>query len=183
MIRVSLSLAHVFLWLPMTLNLRKLKKAPPHIRHHLVRMWAILFLKVAKIKVSMRYRNHIPLSTKTLILVEERPFIHECILVALQSECVFYKPRHTPYGLPSAWLDVCSITSLDDIPTYCIMVLDDLTQHDLDVIANQHIQIMKISCAEVDMSLRKPTKISLVCGVPLSAEESAMASLNMIQQL
>lgn len=183
MIRFSLTLAHIFLWLPMTLNLRKMRRVPQHVRVELVRMWAILFLKIAKIKVSMRFRNHIPLSTKTLIIVEDAPFIYECLLVALQHDCVLYNPKATPYGLPQKWLDVCRVTTLENLPTYCVILCDDLTQHELDIVAQQHVQLMKIKVQTTDTILSKPTKFSLMCGVPLSAEESAVASLNIVQQL
>jgi hypothetical protein len=183
MIRLSLWLAHIFLWLPMTLTLRKLKKSPPSVNHALVRMWAVLFLKLAKIKVKVKYRNHIPLSSKTLILVEDRPFISECILIGLQSECVFYKPRHTNYGLPIKWLNVISVESLEDIPTYCVMFMDDLTQLDLDTLSTQKVQIMKIYSNDVDSLLHQPTKINFECGIPLSIEESSLASLEVIHQL
>jgi hypothetical protein len=183
MIRVTLWFAHGFLWLPMALTLNKMKKSPRHVNHALVRMWAVLFLKLAKIKVKVKYRNHIPLSTKTLILIEDRPFMSECLLVGLQSECVFYKPRHTSYGLPARWLKVVSVPTLEDLPTYCFMFIDDLTQQDLDVLATQGVQIMKITAREVDTILLKPTKINFECGIPLSVEESALASLEVIYQL
>lgn len=183
MIRLSLTLAHIFLWLPMSLNLRKMRRAPHSIRYQLIRMWAILLLKVAKVKVSMRFRNHIPLSTKTLILVDDAPFIFECLLVAMQHDCVFYKPKQTPYGLPQAWLESCSVATLEMLPTYCVMLHDDLTQHELDIVALQRVQLIKIKVLAPDTILSKPTKISLICGVPLSIEESAVASLNIVQQL
>ncbi|MBS3971606.1 MAG: hypothetical protein KGZ84_01195 [Erysipelotrichia bacterium] len=183
MIRMSLWLAHVFLWLPMTLTHRKMKKSPLSVNHTLVRMWAVLFLKIAKIKVKVKYRNHIPLSSKTLICVDDRPFMSECLLVGLQSECVFYQPRHTSYGLPQKWLNVVSVNTLEEIPTYCIMFTDDLTQHDLDVLSTQNVQIMKIKAQEVDTILIKPTKINFECGIPLSVEESSSASLEVIHQL
>lgn len=183
MIKLTLGLAHGFLWLPMALTLRKMKRSPQSVNHALVRMWAVLFLKLAKIRVKVKYRNHIPLSSKTLILVEDKPFMSECILVGLQSECVFYKPKNTSYGLPSRWLDVVSVTSLEALPTYCVMYLDDLTQQDLDILSSQQVQIMKIHTKEIGMLLKQPTKINFECGIPLSVEESALASLEVIYQL
>jgi hypothetical protein len=183
MIKISLGFAHGFLWLPMALTLRKMKRSSQSVNHALVRMWAVLFLKLAKIKVKVKYRNHIPLSSKTLILVEDKPFMFECLLVGLQSECVFYRPRRSAYGLPMGWLNVVSVSTLEDLPTYCVMLLDDLTQQDLDILSTQQVQIMKIYTKEFGMLLKQPTKINFECGIPLSIEESALASLEVIYQL
>lgn len=181
MIKLSIRMALAFFWLPMTLNLRKMKRLPLNVSHHLVKMWAVLILKLSKVKVKVKYRNHIPLSNRTLILVEEKPLVHEFCLVSLQNECVFYKPKASKYGLPQRWLDVISVSSLKDLPANCIMVLEDLTQEDLDDLSQQKAQIMKISITELGSILEHPTKIVLECAVPLSVEESAFASIEIIR--
>lgn len=181
MIKFNIKLALAFFWLPMALNLRKMKRLPLDVNHQLVKMWAVLILKLSKVKVKLKYRNHIPLSNTTLMLVEDKPLVHEILLVGLQNEVVFYKPKASKYGLPQAWLDVISVASLKDLPANCIVLLDDLTQEDLDDLGQQKAQIMKISISEIGSILEQPTKIVLECAVPLSVEESAFASIEIIR--
>ncbi len=181
MIKLNIKLALAFFWLPMALNLRKMKRLPLNVSHQLVKMWAVLILKLSKVKVKSKYRNHIPLSNTTLILVEDKPLVHEILLVGLQSEVVFYKPKASKYGLPQPWLDVISVASLKDLPANCIMLMEDLTQEYLDDLGQQKAQIMKISMTELGSILAQPTKIVLECAVPLSVEESAFASIEVIR--
>jgi len=181
MIKLNIKLSLAFFWLPMALNLRKMKRLPLNVSHQLVKMWAVLILKLSKVKVKSKYRNHIPLSNTTLILVEDKPLVHEILLVGLQSEVVFYKPKASKYGLPQPWLDVISVASLKDLPANCIMLMEDLTQEDLDDLGQQKAQIMKISMTELGSILAQPTKIVLECAVPLSVEESAFASIEVIR--
>lgn len=183
MIRVNLLLVRIFFWLPMQLTLRKMKRMPLNIKHQLVRMWAILFLKISKVKVKVKYRNHIPLQINTLILVPSIPLIHELCLVGLTNECVFYQPKSTTYGLPQKWLNALKIDSIKDFPTYCIMYEDDLTQDHLHELAPYLFQIMKIKVNGIELLLRKPVKVTLECGVPLSIEECSVASIETIRNI
>jgi hypothetical protein len=183
MIRVNLILVRAFFWLPMQLNLRKMKRLTLDVKHHLVRMWAVLFLRVSKVKVKVKYRNHIPLQLNTLILVPSLPLMHEICLVGLASECVFFLPKATSYGLPQAWLNTLRIDSIKDFPTYCIMFEDDLTQDHLNELESCKFQVMKIKVVGLDSLLRKPVKVTLECGIPLSIEESAVASIETIRNL
>lgn len=183
MIRLNLFITRTFLWLPMQLNLMKLKRVPLDVKHQLVRMWAVLFLKVSKVKVKVKYRNHIPLQSNTLILVPSMPLIHEICLVGLTNDCVFFLPKATSYGLPQKWLETIKVKSLNDLPTYCIMFEDDLLQEHLNELEKCHFQIMKIKVIGLESLLRKPVKVTLECGVPLSVEECAVASLETIRNL
>lgn len=183
MIRLNLFLVRAFFWLPMLLNLRKMKRLPLSVKHHLVRMWAVLFLKISKVKVKVKYRNHIPLQTNTLILVPSLPLIYEICLVGLINECVFFQPKATSYGLPQKWLDTLKVESLKDFPAYCIMSEDDLIQDHLNELENCKFQIMKIKVNGLESLLSKPVKVTLECGIPLSIEECAVASLETIRNL
>lgn len=183
MIKLKLIFAHVFFWLPMQLNLRKMKRLPLSVKNQLVRMWAVLFLRISQVKVKVKYRNHVPLQSNTLILVPSSPLIHEICLVGLISDCVLFQPKATTYGLPQKWLDTLKVESLNDLPTYCIMSEDDLFQEHLNELENCHFQIMKIKVRGLESLLRKPVKVTLECGVPLSVEECAVASIETIRNL
>ena len=60
---------------------------------------------------------------------------------------------------------------------------DDLIQDHLNELENCKFQIMKIKVNGLESLLSKPVKVTLECGIPLSIEECAVASLETIRNL